>query len=40
IAGRVGRDKQDPDGLVLFGYRRYSRQIRSAVKQIKEMNRG
>ena len=40
IAGRVGRDKQDPDGLVLFCYRRYSRQIRSAVKQIKEMNRG
>lgn len=40
IAGRVGRDKQDPDGLVLFCYRRYSRQIRSAVKQIKEMNWG
>lgn len=39
IAGRVGRDKQDKDGLVLFCYHRYHRQIREAVKQIKEMNR-
>ncbi|WP_280515545.1 helicase-related protein, partial [Lactobacillus nasalidis] len=39
IAGRVGRDRHDPGGLVLFCYRRYSRQIRAAVKEIKEMNR-
>lgn len=38
IAGRVGRDKNDTDGLVLYCYRRYSKQIRDAVKQIKEMN--
>lgn len=39
IAGRVGRDKHDPDGLVLFCYHRYHRQIRDAVSQIKEMNK-
>lgn len=39
IAGRVGRDKDDQTGLVLFCYRYYTRQIQQAVKQIKEMNR-
>lgn len=39
IAGRVGRAKDEPQGLVLFCYHRYTRQIRTAVTQIKEMNR-
>lgn len=39
IAGRVGRDKDDQTGLVLFCYHYYTRQIQQAVKQIKEMNR-
>ena len=38
IAGRVGRDKDDRNGLVLYCYRRYSKNMREAVKQIKEMN--
>lgn len=39
IAGRVGRDAADQDGLVLYCYRKYTKNIKSAVKQIKEMNR-
>lgn len=39
IAGRVGRAKEDPTGLVLFCYRRYTENIRAAVFQIKEMNK-
>lgn len=38
IAGRVGRDKTDRDGLVLYCYHKYTRNIRDAIKQIKEMN--
>lgn len=38
IAGRVGRDKDDPDGTVLYCYRKYTKNIRMAIKQIKEMN--
>lgn len=38
IAGRVGRANDDPDGLVLFCYRKYTQAIRHALKQIKEMN--
>ncbi|RVU70285.1 MULTISPECIES: DEAD/DEAH box helicase [Lactobacillus] len=39
IAGRVGRAKDDPDGLVLYCYHRYTQNIRDAILQIKEMNR-
>lgn len=39
IAGRVGRAKEDPSGLVLFCYRKYTKNIRNAIRQIKEMNR-
>lgn len=39
IAGRVGRAADDRDGLVLFCYRKYTKNIKSAIKQIKEMNR-
>lgn len=39
IAGRVGRAKDDRDGLVLYCYHRYTKNIRSSIKQIKEMNR-
>lgn len=39
IAGRVGRAKEDPSGLVLFCYRKYTKNIRDAVLQIKEMNK-
>ena len=39
IAGRVGRAKDDPDGLVLFCYRKYTHNIRNALKQIREMNK-
>lgn len=39
IAGRVGRAQDDPNGLVLFCYHKYTKNIRSAVRQIKEMNR-
>lgn len=39
IAGRVGRAKEDPSGLVLFCYRKYTKNIRNAVLQIKEMNK-
>ena len=39
IAGRVGRAKDDTDGLVLFCYRKYTQNIRNALKQIREMNK-
>ncbi|WEV71377.1 helicase-related protein [Lactobacillus sp. ESL0785] len=39
IAGRVGRAQDDVDGLVLFCYRKYTANIRSAMRQIREMNR-
>ena len=38
IAGRVGRDKNDPNGLILFCYRKYTKNIDLAIKEIKEMN--
>lgn len=38
IAGRVGRAKDDRNGLVLYCYHRYTKNIRSSIKQIKEMN--
>lgn len=40
IAGRVGRDKNDPNGLVLFCYHKYTSAIDAAIRQIKEMNHG
>lgn len=39
IAGRVGRSADDRDGLVMFCYRKYTRSIREAMKQIRMMNR-
>lgn len=39
IAGRVGRAADDQDGLVLFCYRKYTQNIKSALQQIKEMNK-
>ena len=39
IAGRVGRAKDDPKGLVLYCYHRYTKNIRNSIKQIKEMNK-
>lgn len=39
IAGRVGRSATDPDGLVLFCYHLYSKEMRQALAQIKYMNR-
>ena len=39
IAGRVGRDKTDSSGLVLFCYHKYTNSIRNAMKQIREMNK-
>lgn len=39
IAGRVGRAKDDPNGLVLFCYHKYTKAIAAAIQQIKEMNR-
>lgn len=39
IAGRVGRAADDPNGKVLFCYRKYTQNIRDAVSQIKEMNK-
>lgn len=39
IAGRVGRNKHDKDGVVLFCYHRYTKEIKEAKKQILEMNR-
>lgn len=39
IAGRVGRAKDDPSGLVLYCYHCYTKNIRSSIKQIKAMNK-
>lgn len=39
IAGRVGRAKDDPNGLVLFCYHKYTENLRQAMRQIKEMNK-
>ncbi|KRL63881.1 DEAD/DEAH box helicase [Lactobacillus psittaci] len=39
IAGRVGRSKEDPTGLVLYCYHRYTKNIKEAIKEIKRMNR-
>jgi len=39
IAGRVGRAQNDPGGLVMYCYRKYTKNIRSAMKQIREMNK-
>lgn len=39
IAGRVGRAKDDKNGLVLYCYHRYTKNIRISIKQIKEMNK-
>lgn len=39
IAGRVGRAKDDTTGLVLFCYRKYTKNIREAKKQIEVMNK-
>ncbi len=39
IAGRVGRAKEDKTGLVLYCYHRYTKNIRSSIKQIKGMNK-
>lgn len=39
IAGRVGRAKDDPDGLVLLCYRKYTASMRRAMQQIREMNK-
>lgn len=38
IAGRVGRASDDPTGLVLFCYHRYTHNIRQAMQEIQEMN--
>lgn len=38
IAGRVGRAKDDPTGLVLFCYHKYTKSIREAKAQIEAMN--
>ncbi|MDF7683706.1 helicase-related protein [Lactobacillus sp. ESL0679] len=39
IAGRVGRAKEDNNGLVLFCYHKYTASLRSAMRQIRAMNR-
>ena len=39
IAGRVGRSADDRDGLVLFCYHKYTKNIRQAMKQIRMMNK-
>lgn len=39
IAGRVGRSKTDPTGLILFCYQKYTSSLRNAMKQIREMNK-
>ena len=39
IAGRVGRNKLDKTGIVLFCYHRYTKEIKDAKRQILEMNR-
>ena len=39
IAGRVGRSADDRDGLFLFCYHEYTKNIRQAMKQIRMMNK-
>ncbi|MDF7638571.1 helicase-related protein [Lactobacillus sp. ESL0791] len=39
IAGRVGRAQHDPTGLVVYCYHQYTKNIKLAVRQIREMNR-
>lgn len=39
IAGRVGRAKDDPTGLIMYCYHKYTKNIRTSIRQIKEMNR-
>jgi len=39
MAGRSGRSKDDPDGVVCFAARELTRSQREAVRQIKRMNR-
>ncbi|MDO4912041.1 MAG: helicase-related protein [Lactobacillus sp.] len=39
IAGRVGRDKVDNNGLVKFYYHKYTKAIDQAIRDIKRMNR-
>lgn len=39
IAGRVGRNKNDRSGLVLFCYHHYTKSLREANYQIRKMNR-
>ena len=39
IAGRVGRSRTDPTGLILFCYQKYTSSLRNAMKQIREMNK-
>lgn len=39
IAGRVGRNKNDREGLVLFCYHHYTKSLRQANYQIRKMNR-
>ena len=38
IAGRVGRAKDDKTGLVLYCYHKYTKNLQSAMKQIRKMN--
>ncbi|MBF0700097.1 DEAD/DEAH box helicase [Streptococcus danieliae] len=39
IAGRVGRSKERPDGLVLFFVQEQTRASKQAIQEIKQMNR-
>lgn len=39
IAGRVGRAADDPTGKIIFCYHKYTKQIKLATKQIREMNK-
>lgn len=39
MAGRAGRSKDDPSGTVVFGSPQWNRSQRSAVRQIRDMNR-
>lgn len=39
IAGRVGRAKDDKTGLVLYCYHKYTKNLQSAIRQIRKMNR-
>ena len=39
IAGRVGRAKSDPTGMIMYCYHKYTKNLRLAMKQIREMNK-